>query len=677
MVAFGALGAGMFTAIATTLPNLDTQYVVNAKSNSVLLADDGKPIASLTGDRNRILLKDNDISPNLQKAVVSIEDRRFYQNTGVDYRGILRAFWQDLRNGTASQGGSTLTQQFVKNALTAQDRRSVAEKVREALLAQQLEKRWSKQAIMTHYLNTAYFGNGAYGAEAALRTYFGDGRRGYNPDERLARNATPGQAALIAGMIANPTLFNPGEHPQGARARRNEVLQAMLSQHAISDDEYKRGLSEPLPPSSDIHPPQPDSKQPYFSSFIAQHLVDAYGPGRAYGGGLQVKTTLDENLQRTAEQVVNNNMKNAGPQASLVAIDNKSGQVKAMVGGNNFDKQPFDLATEAHRQPGSTFKPFTLVEALREGIRPSQTFVSAPKDLPVSQAPYHFVVHNDDNVYTGPTTLSQATTQSDNSIFAELGLRMGPQKIAQTAHELGVVSPIQANPAITLGGLSEGVTPLEMAYAYSTIANQGHRVSGSMFGPGPTAIESVQKPGEAPEQNKPSQSTVFNPMVANEIRPMLGSVVQRGTAQKASIGSFAAGKTGTTENNYDAWFIGFTDKYTVAVWVGYPNGDRPMNHEYHGKPVTGGTFPTDIWHDFMSQVGRMEGWLSEAPPPVERVVPDRPRETPQPQPQPNRRPQTQSTQPQRTQTQPQSQPQPQSPPPSGGGGGGGGGGLLP
>jgi penicillin-binding protein 1A len=273
--------------------------------------------------------------------------------------------------------------------------------------------------------------------------------------------------------------------------------------------------------------------------------------------------------------------------------------------------------------------------------------------------------------------LSQATTQSDNSIFAELGLRMGPQKIAQTAHELGVVSPIQANPAITLGGLSEGVTPLEMAYAYSTIANQGHRVSGSMFGPGPTAIESVQKPGEAPEQNKPSQSTVFNPMVANEIRPMLGSVVQRGTAQKASIGSFAAGKTGTTENNYDAWFIGFTDKYTVAVWVGYPNGDRPMNHEYHGKPVTGGTFPTDIWHDFMSQVGRMEGWLSEAPPPVERVVPDRPRETPQPQPQPNRRPQTQSTQPQRTQTQPQSQPQPQSPPPSGGGGGGGGGGLLP
>lgn len=614
-VACSALGAGALTGIATSLPRLDHNYAVNAAANSVLLASNGKPIATLTGDLNRLLVADADISPNLKKAVVGIEDKRFYQDNGVDYRGIARAVWQDLTSGQPAQGASTLTEQFVKNALAAEGKRTIGEKAREALLSRQLEQHWSKQDIMTHYLNTAYFGNGAYGAEAAARTYFAGGKSDVNPADRRVRNLSIGQAALMAGLIANPTAFDPAEHPEAARGRRDQVLHEMLTQGSISPQQYAAALNEPLPRPEDIHPPRTDSTEPYFSSWISQQLVDAYGPARAYGGGLQIKTSLDLDLQHAAEQTVRNDMRNAGPGSALVAIDNKTGEVRALVGGPDFERQPFNLATGAHRQPGSAFKAFTLVQAMREGISPSQTFISKPKvfNVPGSQP---FVVHNDDETYTGPTTLAQATAQSDNSIFAELGLRLGPQQLGQAAQQAGVTTPVGSNPAVTLGGLQEGLTPLELAYAYSTLANQGRRVSGSLASSnmGPVGIESVRQPGRPDQANRPTTQQVFPTKVGAQVRSLLEGVVQHGTGQPAQLGSFAAGKTGTTENYYDAWFVGFNNQYTVAVWVGYPDGSRSMKRDFHGQPVTGSTYPAMIWRDFMLAVLRMRGGATPSGP---------------------------------------------------------------
>jgi penicillin-binding protein 1A len=613
---------GMMMAVASDLPALENEAEYKAAKNSELLAggDDCRKdedkctvIARLTGNQNRILLGPSQISPNIKNAVIAIEDRRFYEHGGVDYKGIARAFFQDLLRRRAAQGGSTITQQFVKNALSAQGNRSVFQKLREAALAYHLERKWPKQKILTQYLNTVYFGNGAYGIESAVRTYFGQGDEATltatgqpatpevdTGDE--ARDVTPGQAALLAGMIASPAAYDPVEHPRAARQRRDDVLARMLDMHTITPEEYREALNESIPDEHQVNPPSVDSRQPYFSTWLTQQLVDRYGPGLVFGGGLKIETTLDPELQAAAEQAIAGRLAGVGPSASLVAIENKTGEIKAMVGGTDFREKPFNLATNGHRQPGSAFKPFDLIAALEKGVSPDATFASQRKVFPVPGSKREkFVVNNYEDQYAGVATLRTATATSDNSVFAELGLKVGTRRIARLAERMGIRTPVSTNPAMTLGGLQEGLTPLELAYAYATIANKGLKVSGTLApaGEGPVAIRRVDGDGRHAE-NDVRKERVFPEAVGETAQQLLAGVIQSGTGRAAEIGEFAAGKTGTTENYGDAWFAGFNKDLTVAIWVGYPDKLQPMETEYHGGPVAGGTYPAEIWHDFMT-----------------------------------------------------------------------------
>ncbi|MBN1527652.1 MAG: transglycosylase domain-containing protein [Thermoleophilaceae bacterium] len=606
---------GMLMAVASDLPALENRAEYAAARNSVLYAGEGckesdtdacDEIARLTGNQNRILLGPNEISSNIKNAVIAIEDKRFYEHEGVDYQGIARALWQDILRQSAAQGGSTITQQFVKNALSAQGNRSVFQKLREAALAYHLEHKWSKEKVLTQYLNTVYFGSGAYGVESAARTYFGEATlqpdgttaKVYDAGERVADDVTPADAALLAGMIASPTLYDPVENPRTSKRRRDLVLARMLEQRKISRAQYEEGIAAPLPTRDDIDPPGVDSSQPFFSTWLTQQLVDRYRPGLVFGGGLQIKTTIDPELQAAAEQAISGRLAGYGPSASLVAIENKTGKVRAMVGGTDFDQSAFNLATNGHRQPGSAFKPFTLIRALADGISPESTYVSEPRTFDLPSGP--FEVNNYDDNYYGVESLRTATATSDNSVFAQLGLKVGTRRIARMARRMGIRTPISTNPAMTLGGLQEGVSPLEMAYAYSTIANNGFRRSGSLAPDkdGPVGLEWVKGKG-IDDHNDVRQTRVFSPEVAQTAQELLAGVVSGGTGKAAQIPEFAAGKTGTTENYGDAWFVGFNKTWTVAVWVGYPDRLVPMETEYHGEPVAGGTFPAEIWHDFL------------------------------------------------------------------------------
>ncbi len=549
--------------------------------------------------------------------MIAIEDRRFYEHEGVDYQGIGRALFQDLRQQRAAQGGSTITQQFVKNALAAQGNRSVFQKLREAALAYHLERKWPKQKVLTQYLNSVYFGNGAYGVEAAVRTYFRgetdedettmptglapEAAEENNAKRREAKTVTPAEAAFLAGVISSPSMYDPVENPRRAKQRRNLVLDRMLEQGLISRGEHADAIDDALPTENEIDPPKPDSDQPYFTSWLTQQLVDRYKAPAVFSGGLKVTTTLDPELQSAAEQAINGRLGSIGPSASLVAIENKTGEVKAMVGGTDFEKKPFNLATNGHRQPGSAFKPFILVRALQDGVSPEATFTSQKKIFPVPNSKDEkFVVNNYEGSYSGIASLRAATSRSDNSVFAELGLKVKTRRIADLAQRMGIKTRVSANPAMTLGGLKEGVTPLEMAYAYSTIANRGVKVSGSLasYEGGPVAIQKVDGAGKD-DENEGRRERVFPANVADTAQELLSGVVLGGTGKAAQIGEFAAGKTGTTENYGDAWFVGFNKELTVAVWVGYPDKLQYMKTEYHGGEVAGGTFPTEIWHDFM------------------------------------------------------------------------------
>jgi penicillin-binding protein 1A len=624
---------GMLMAVARDLPSLENQAEFEAAENSILYADDCKDfpvkctrIARLTGNLNRILVREGEISPHIKNAVIAIEDRRFYSHEGVDYTGIARALWQDILRQSAAQGGSTITQQFVKNALAAQGNRSVFQKLRESALAYHLERKWSKEKILTQYLNTVYFGNGAYGVEAAVRTYFGEGDEPEelegaedsagvlyqddtlepppDPDRRESSRVTPAEAALLAGMIASPSLYDPIQNPQAAGERRNLVLARMLEQEMITQAQYEEALRTPVPDEDEVDPPDADSDQPYFTSWMTEHLLDLYSPGVVFGGGLKVKTTIDPELQDAAESAIAGRLAGVGPSASLVAIENKTGAVKAMVGGTDFDARPFNLATNGHRQPGSAFKPFILVRALADGVDPNSSWASMPKELPFKgkKGPELFEVSNYEDSYLGTASLWSATAASDNSVFAELGMQVKPKRVARLARRMGIRTDLSTNPAMLLGGLEEGVTPLEMAYAYSTLANEGEKVSGTLAPDqkGPVAIREIEGPNGT-KVNEPVEKRVFPKKVGLVAKDMLSLVVTAGTGEAAQVGDeIIWGKTGTTENYGDAWFVGSNEQLTVAVWVGYADRLQPMEYEYAGSPVAGGTYPAVIFSDFMS-----------------------------------------------------------------------------
>ncbi len=614
---------GIFMAVASDLPSLTKFSQLKEAQSSVLLDDVGRPIGVIS-EQNRVIVTPSEIPPIVKQAVISIEDKRFQNNSGVDIRGIARAFVQDVMHKGTVQGASTIEQQFIKNALQAQSHRTILEKLRESALAYQLSHKWSKEKIITAYLNTIYFGNGAYGIESAAQTYFGSDVNHLGcgePGHKLCvQELEPAEAALLAGIIQSPTAYDPANHPVAAKERRDVVLAQMLEQGYIRRSEYQESISQALPAPMDIQTPHQPLVEGvdvgYFTSWVQQQVIERYGAPRVFNGGLRIKTTLDLDLQRAAEQAINGYLPGpGGPAAALVAIENSTGQVRAMVGGRNYDKTPFNLATEGERQPGSSFKAFDLAAALEDGISPDSVWTSKQKTFYVHS--HHgtekFVVHNDEGAYTGSNTLTAATAYSDNSIYAEVGLKVGTTHIARLAHRMGITTPLSTNPAMTIGGLKVGVTPLDMAHSYETIAHGGDRVSGSLVSDSqPVGIQEVSagrrtlSSGHHSDRNTVTTKRVLPPEVASTETSVLETVLQYGTARAAAIGQFAAGKTGTTSNYGDAWFVGWDSKYTVAVWVGYPDSLVPMTTDFNGSPVLGGTFPALIWHNFMLSAIQVE-----------------------------------------------------------------------
>ncbi|MBJ7347567.1 MAG: penicillin-binding protein [Thermoleophilaceae bacterium] len=594
---------GLMMAVASDLPRLEDREQYRVAKQSTLVDDQGKPITVLRNNENRILVKPGEISASMKQAVVAIEDKRFYEHQGIDFRGIGRALYADTIGGSARQGASTITQQFVKNALVAGDNRTVLQKLKEAALAYHLERQWSKEKVLNEYLNTIYYGNGAYGIEAAAETYFGkEAHPGCKLQHTCAAELQPWEAALLAGVIASPSGYDPVADPEASMLRRNQVLRNMLDQGYLTASIYRTSIAKAVPSEFEIETPKEDSAAPYFSSWIRQQLVDRYGAGPVFGGGLTVHTTLDLDMQRAAEQAITGTLPYGGPTASLVAIENKTGKIKAMVGGFDYATKPFNLATQGRRQPGSSFKTFALMAALKRGIPLSKTLESSK----IERRDLGFEVNNYEDRYAGITTLLDATIHSDNTAYVRLARNnVGLQRVTKMAHEMGVETALSKNVAMVLGGLRVGVTPMEMAYAYSTLANNGKRTIGSLgpAGGGPVAIDKVTQGKRLfrKQRDHTSYKRVFNEAVAREGKIALGGVVTSGTGKRAAIGSFAAGKTGTTENYGDAWFVGFGDELTVAIWVGYPDKTQPMLTEFGGQPVAGGTFPAIIWHNFMLQ----------------------------------------------------------------------------
>ncbi|MDQ3778858.1 MAG: PBP1A family penicillin-binding protein [Actinomycetota bacterium] len=585
VLALSSFTFGLVTAIAGEIPKLDPKRQRPQVNTKIYDSTGNRILAVLRGDENRVLVEYDDISPLMKQAIVAIEDRRYFEHRGVDLRAIARALWADVSEKSVVQGGSTITQQFIKNRWV-KNQRSIGRKVREAALAWQLEQEWSKKKILTEYLNTIYFGNGAYGVAQAAQTYFG----------HTAKRMTLAEAALLAGLPADPTRYDPIANPAAGRMRRRMVLRAMLEVGAITARQFRRADREPLP--AEIRPPDTRGPGGYFANYVTEQLLDHYGkPRRVFGAGLVVHTTLDLGLQKLGHRAIARWLKDAdGPAAALVAIDPRDGAVKAMIGGSNFRESQFNLAVQGERQAGSAFKPFVLAAALKQGIAPATTFLSKPTTIFLGDR--YWPVANYEDVYLGSADLERATIYSDNAVYAQLTALVGPKNVRRAARELGITSPLRGYFAIGLG--AEAVNPLEMARAFSTFANRGRRVDGSIFGNRPRAISWIHRVGEKRKPNAAVHRQVLHPEKADLVNDVLQRVVRQGTGTMAALRDRpAAGKTGTTENYGDAWFVGYTPQLAVAVWVGYPNELRPMLTEYKSEPVAGGTFPALIWKTFM------------------------------------------------------------------------------
>jgi penicillin-binding protein 1A len=586
LLSLASFSFGLLTAVASQIPNCDPRQVPHEVDGHIYANDDHTILATLRGSESRILVDTDEIAPIMQQAIVAIEDKRFYEHRGVDMRGIARAVWADISNKSVVQGGSTITQQLVKNSCVT-TARTISRKLKEAALAWQLEQHWSKLRILTAYLNTIYFGNGAYGIQRAAQTYF----------NTTASRLTLPQAALLAGIPSDPSRFDPVTNPKAGGARRLEVLKTMYEQGEITSRDLLRAARARLPRANDVRLPGIEGPAPYFVNYVKQQLIEKYGTRKVFGGGLNVQTTIDLRLQKLARQAIQSVLKEPnGPSAALVAVRPRTGEILAMYGGDNFRQSQFNLAVQGERQPGSSFKPFVLATALKQGISPTTVFPSRPVNIFIGDK--YWPVHNYENDYIGSADLVTATAVSDNSIFAQLTRLVGPGNVAKTAHQLGITRHL--NPYFAIGLGADDVSPLEMARAFSTFANGGRRVDGSVFGNRPRAVARINNARDKlVDDNRPLYRTVLSPNQDALLTGILEGVIRSGTGKRAALPDrVVAGKTGTTENYGDAWFVGYTPQLATAVWVGYPNKLKPMLTEYHGEAVAGGTFPAEIWRVF-------------------------------------------------------------------------------
>jgi penicillin-binding protein 1A len=574
--------------VAAKAPSLAACKPVDRGGNSTLYAADGSSLGRIASEEARAPVSIERMPKSLQHATVAIEDQRFYEHGGVDPEGIARAALKNLEAGHTVEGGSTITQQLVRNLCIAHPARTLERKIIEAKLAIEYAERHSRRQILGQYLNTASYGTiggaTAVGAGAAAKIYFSE------PVWKLSLE----QAALLAGLPQAPTEYNPVLNPKGSRARRNEVLAKMADLGYVSQAQAtaaeRRGLE------LNVDRGYFGKRQPYFFDYVENELIERYGVNTVRKGGLRVYTTIDPRLQEVGTEAMRSALPYPeDPASALVSIDPRNGEIRAMASSSSYEQSKFNLAAQGHRQPGSTFKAFVLTTALKQGIDPYTTYYTS-KHLDLNLPQWgHWEVSTADEGYLGRVNLQQATVASDNTVFAQLDLDVGPKNVAATAKSMGITSPLDGIPAEGLGGLRVGVSPLEMADAYATLAAGGiHR--------NPVAIRRVVFPGgrvERPGRAEPRR--VVSAPVAYQVWRLLHDNIVEGTGTAAYTGCPGqGGKTGTTDRFTDAWFAGIQPNLASVVWVGYPQSNAIEMTSVHGITVYGGTFPAEIWHSLYS-----------------------------------------------------------------------------
>ena len=578
LVALLITGGVVYASISASLPDPNAALGKGRDQTTTILDRDGRVLTRLYAEQNRSDRTLDRIPTALKQAVIATEDQRFYEHAGVDPTGIARAVVNDVVLRRKAQGGSTITQQYVKQAFVGTES-TLRRKVAEAMLANRIEKRYSKDEILELYLNTIYFGHGAYGVESAAQAYFG---------KSVEKLSVP-EAAMIAGVIKSPGRYSPYLEPAAAKNRRDTVLGQMRAQNYLKAEAYAKAVATPVKTSG---LKSAATAAPYFVEWIKQLLGEKYGQEQIYRGGLVVRTTLDLAAQRAAEKAISGALDHKGdPSAALVAVEPGTGAVIAMVGGRDFKTQQYNVAVQGQgRQPGSAFKPFVLATALDQGVSPEKTFESGPVKLAVGSQTWS--VTGAGGGARGPMRLRKATEKSVNSVYAKLILDVSPEKVVATAEKLGLRKGMNPVPTIALGGLETGVTPLEMADAYATLAAGGRHAV-------PYGIAEVKDAkGKVLFTAKAQTDDAIEPAVAYLTTDILRGVIAHGTGKSAAIGRPAAGKTGTTQEYRDAWFVGYTPQISAAVWVGFPGEQKAMT-SIHGGPVTGGSIPAKIWAEFM------------------------------------------------------------------------------
>jgi penicillin-binding protein 1A len=634
--------------LPATPPPLQTTYILDREGNV---------LGTFHASVDRTIVPFNRMPKSLRDAVIAAEDQGFYEHSGIDPLGVMRAAWNDLIAHEVVQGGSTITMQLVKNVYAGHyetDRktgqttyvvppRTFTQKVREALLAMKLERTYSKDEILAKYLNTIYFGHGAYGVEAAAQAYWGI----HASELNMIRSAT------LAGLISSPSLFDPIDHPIDAEIRRNYVLDRMAALGTISPERAARlKLQDVRTHPSDGNLSFPP-KLGYFLDYTKRALIAKYDEAQVFGGGLKVITGLDPQMQAAAEEAVAARLDTPGdPEAAVVAIDPATGEVRAMYGGRNWGTSQVNLATGdggTGRQAGSAFKPFTLTAAMEANVSLSSRWYG-PGTITIQDPRCYtdgepWTLSNASDEESGTFSLATATAYSVNTVFAQVASLVGPDAVADAAHRMGIRSKLQPVCSITLG--TQAVTPLEMTNAYATLAARGIRRWA-------TPVHAVRDASGAVLDRTTSGrgKRVISSNDADLVTYALENVIRYGTGTSANIGRPAAGKTGTAQDYVDAWFCGYVPRLVTCVWIGYPKGEIPLENVEGYSAVYGGTLPALIWHDFMLKATErmpvqefptpsFEGYTTGAPTPPPAPSPSEspePTRTPSPTPSPSTSP---------------------------------------
>ena len=589
--------AGVLWLLDQPAPDISLHNISERSSqDSVVYAADDSVLATWKGDEDRAVVAYATIPRCVRYATVAIEDKRFYEHGGVDVISIVRALKRNTEAGVIRQGGSTITQQLIKMLYTG-DKRTLSRKLQEAVMATRVEMSYDKDRVLEGYLNMAYYGQGAYGIQSAATKYF-------NKD---VQRLTVPEAAMLAGLVQSPSAFNAFKNPAPVKKRRDVVLKAMNEQGMITAMQYEAARRSPLGLATAKSTSQ-QVRYPFFVDYVRRDLVDKLGEEAVNHGGLVIRTTLDPALQDKAEATARKFNGKSDPEVSIVTVRQSDGAVLAMVGGRDWDESQYNLATQGRRQPGSAFKPVTLITALENGVSLRKTYSTAPYSTPVKDGVWK-VSNFSDSRTSYSMTLRQATVWSVNTVYARLIMRVGAGKVAAMAKSMGFSSEIDPDPAIALGGLKYGVSPLEMASAYATIADYGRRTQARGI------VSVVDRDGKTLYRPTAEKTRIYSAKTGVQVASVLREVVTSGTGEASRVSESSAGKTGTTQSYRDAWFVGWTHGVSTAVWMGYPKAQVEMTH-VRGRAVTGGSFPAQMWARYMQsaiEIRPAQGCIISAP----------------------------------------------------------------